>query len=156
VKIATAITFAHEAAAARAQDAYAVEQDQVVRRVDAARTFWITTIDCSACMERANTRGTVGATGVVVALETVSKMTADITDDRALAATSVSFDHLADAARGSLSSSTNRLIQGLFLAKPAVRSDRRRRCRRFHIWTMTGPACGSSQPQERLFIPAAR
>ncbi len=29
-----------------------------------------------------------------------------------------------------------------------VRSDRRRRCRRFHIWTMTGPACGSSPPQE--------
>src|SRR5258706_12812545 len=40
-KIAAAITFAHEAAAARAQDAYAVEQDQAVRRVDAARTFWI-------------------------------------------------------------------------------------------------------------------
>src|SRR3977135_312644 len=40
-KIAAAITFAHEAAATRAQDAYAVEQDQAVRRVDAARTFWI-------------------------------------------------------------------------------------------------------------------
>ena len=40
-KIAVAITFAHEAAAARAQDAYAVEQDQAVRRVDAAGTFWI-------------------------------------------------------------------------------------------------------------------
>ena len=40
-KIAAAITFAHEAAAARAQDAYAVELDQAVRRVDAARTFWI-------------------------------------------------------------------------------------------------------------------
>src|ERR1700682_4714289 len=40
-KIAAAVTFAHEAAAARAQDAYAVEQDQAVRRVDAARTFWI-------------------------------------------------------------------------------------------------------------------
>ena len=40
-KIAAAITFAHKAAAARAQDAYAVEQDQAVRRVDAARTFWI-------------------------------------------------------------------------------------------------------------------
>src|SRR5882757_4104035 len=40
-KIAAAITFAHEAAAARAQDAYAVEQDQAVTRVDAARTFWI-------------------------------------------------------------------------------------------------------------------
>ena len=40
-KIAAAITFAHEAAAMRAQDAYAVEQDQAVRRVDAARTFWI-------------------------------------------------------------------------------------------------------------------
>src|SRR6266478_2186692 len=38
-KIAAAITFAHEAAAARAQDAYAIEQDQAVRRVDAARTF---------------------------------------------------------------------------------------------------------------------
>ena len=33
-KIAAAITFAHEAAAARAQDAYAVEQDQAVRRVE--------------------------------------------------------------------------------------------------------------------------
>src|SRR5712664_1888624 len=40
-KIAAAVTFADEAAAARAQDAYAVEQDQAVRRVDAARTFWI-------------------------------------------------------------------------------------------------------------------
>ena len=40
-KIAAAITFAHEAAAARAYDAYAVEQDQAMRRVDAARTFWI-------------------------------------------------------------------------------------------------------------------
>ena len=30
-KIAAAITFAHEAAAARAQDAYAKEQDQAVR-----------------------------------------------------------------------------------------------------------------------------
>ena len=40
-KIAAAITFADEAAAARAQYAYAVEQDQAVRRVDAARTFWI-------------------------------------------------------------------------------------------------------------------
>src|SRR6202795_3200733 len=40
-KIAAAIMFAHEAAAARAHDAYAVEQDQAVRRVDAARTFWI-------------------------------------------------------------------------------------------------------------------
>src|SRR6202051_1523056 len=40
-KIAAAITFADEAAVARALDAYAVEQDQAVRRVDAARTFWI-------------------------------------------------------------------------------------------------------------------
>src|SRR6266478_9403027 len=40
-KIAAAITFTHEAAAARAEDAYAVEQDQAVRRVDAARNFWI-------------------------------------------------------------------------------------------------------------------
>jgi hypothetical protein len=46
--------------------------------------FGSTTIDCSACMEKANTRGTTGATGVVVALESVSKMAADITDDRAL------------------------------------------------------------------------
>src|SRR5712672_1019479 len=46
--------------------------------------FGSTTIDCSACMEKANTRGTAGATGVVVALEPVSKMAADITDDRAL------------------------------------------------------------------------
>jgi hypothetical protein len=36
-------------------------------------------------MEKANTRGTAGATGVVVvALEPVLKMAADITDDRAL------------------------------------------------------------------------
>jgi hypothetical protein len=35
-------------------------------------------------MEKANTRGTAGATGVVVALEPVSEMAADITDDRAL------------------------------------------------------------------------
>src|ERR1700726_4780383 len=44
--------------------------------------FGSTTIDCSACMEKANTLGTTGATGVVVALESVSKMAADITDDR--------------------------------------------------------------------------
>jgi hypothetical protein len=36
-------------------------------------------------MKKANTRETAGATGVVVALEPVSKMAADITDDRALA-----------------------------------------------------------------------
>jgi len=36
---------------------------------------------------------------VVVALEPVSEMAADITDDQQWAATSVSFDHLADAAR---------------------------------------------------------
>jgi len=35
-------------------------------------------------MEKANTRGTTGATGMVVALEPVLKMAADITDDRAL------------------------------------------------------------------------
>jgi hypothetical protein len=33
-------------------------------------------------MEKANTLGKTGATGVVVALESVSKMAADITDDR--------------------------------------------------------------------------
>ena len=59
--------------------------------------FGSTTIDCSACMEKTNTRGTAGATGVVVALEPVSKMAADIIDGRALAATSVSFDQLANA-----------------------------------------------------------
>src|SRR6202007_108434 len=37
-----------------------------------------------ACMGKPNTRGTAGATGVVVALEPVSKMAADITDGRAL------------------------------------------------------------------------
>jgi hypothetical protein len=46
--------------------------------------FGSTTIDCAACMEKANTRGTAGATGVVVALEPVSKIAADITDGRAL------------------------------------------------------------------------
>ena len=40
-KEAAAITFADEAAAARAEDAYAVEQNQAVRGVDAARTVWI-------------------------------------------------------------------------------------------------------------------
>jgi len=35
-------------------------------------------------MEKANTRGTAGATGVIVALEPVSKMADDITDGRAL------------------------------------------------------------------------
>jgi hypothetical protein len=35
--------------------------------------FGSTTIDCSACTEKANTRGTTGATGVVVALESVSE-----------------------------------------------------------------------------------
>ena len=46
--------------------------------------FGSTSIDCSAWMEKANTRGTVGATGLIVALEPVSKMAADITDGRAL------------------------------------------------------------------------
>ena len=36
-------------------------------------------------MEKTNTRGTAGATGLVVALEPVSKMAGDITDDGALA-----------------------------------------------------------------------
>src|SRR2546429_7564119 len=36
--------------------------------------FGSTTIDCSASMEKANTRGATGATGVVVALESASKM----------------------------------------------------------------------------------
>jgi len=49
-------------------------------------------------MEKANTPGTGGATGVVVALEPVSEMASDITDDQLWAATSVSFDHLAVAA----------------------------------------------------------
>src|ERR1700730_17138092 len=40
-KIASTITFAHEMAAARAQDAYAVEQDQALRRIAAAGTFLI-------------------------------------------------------------------------------------------------------------------
>ena len=44
--------------------------------------FGSTTIDCSACMEKANTHGTAEATGVVI--EPVSTMAADITDDRAL------------------------------------------------------------------------
>jgi hypothetical protein len=38
-------------------------------------------------MEKANTRGTAGATGVIVALEPVSKMADDITDGRALRGT---------------------------------------------------------------------
>ena len=40
-KIATAIMFAYEAASARAQDAYPVEQDQAVPGVDPAGTYWI-------------------------------------------------------------------------------------------------------------------
>ena len=40
-KIATAIMFAYEATSARAQDAYPVEQDQTVRRVHSAGTYWI-------------------------------------------------------------------------------------------------------------------
>ena len=59
--------------------------------------FGSTTIDCSACMGKANTSGTAGATGVVVALEPVSQMAADITDGRALGGNSVSFDHRANA-----------------------------------------------------------
>ena len=82
-KIAAAITFAHEPAAARAQDACAVEQDQGGELMPPG-LFGSTTIDCSACMEKTNTRGTTGATGVVVALEPVSKMAADIIDGRAL------------------------------------------------------------------------
>jgi hypothetical protein len=46
--------------------------------------FGSTTIYCSACMGRPNIRGTAGAPGLVVALESVSKMAADITDSRAL------------------------------------------------------------------------
>jgi hypothetical protein len=37
-------------------------------------------------MKKANTRGTTGATGVVVVLEAVANMAVDITDDRALGA----------------------------------------------------------------------
>src|SRR4051812_1858484 len=36
--------------------------------------FGSTTIDCSACMEKANTRETAGATGVDIDSKTVSKM----------------------------------------------------------------------------------
>ena len=68
-----------------------------MRRVDAART-WSTTIDCSACMEQANTRGTAGATGVVVPLEPFSKWLPTSLMTEHWAATSASFDHLADAA----------------------------------------------------------
>jgi hypothetical protein len=78
--IAAAITFAYEAAAARAQDTY--EQDQAVRRVGAAGTFWINDDRLPACMEKANTRGTASATVVVVALEPVPKMATDTTDYR--------------------------------------------------------------------------
>jgi hypothetical protein len=46
--------------------------------------FGSTTIDCFACMEKANTRETADATGVVVAIESFSTMAADITDGRAL------------------------------------------------------------------------
>jgi len=46
--------------------------------------FGSTTIDCFACMEKANTHGTADATKVVI--ESVSTMAADITDDRALGA----------------------------------------------------------------------
>jgi hypothetical protein len=52
-------------------------------------------------MEKTNTRGTTGATGVVVALEPVSKMAADIIVAEHWAATSVSFD-LADACSSAL------------------------------------------------------
>ena len=60
--------------------------------------FGSTTIDCSACMEQANTRGTAGATGVVVASKPVSKMAPTSLMTEHGAATSASFDHLADAA----------------------------------------------------------
>jgi hypothetical protein len=40
-KIAATITFAHEMAAARAKDAYAVEQDQALRRIATAGAFLI-------------------------------------------------------------------------------------------------------------------
>src|SRR5260370_14279710 len=46
--------------------------------------FGSTTIDCFACMEKANTRGTAGATGEVVALAPVSQIATDITIDLAL------------------------------------------------------------------------
>jgi hypothetical protein len=42
--------------------------------------FGSTTIDCSACMEKANTPGTAGATGVVVALEPVKVPNYEVTD----------------------------------------------------------------------------
>ena len=45
--------------------------------------FGSTTIDCSARMGKANTSGTAGATGVVVASKPGSKMAPDITDGRA-------------------------------------------------------------------------
>ena len=46
--------------------------------------FGSTTIDCFACMEKANTHGTADATKAVI--ESGSTMAADITDDRALGA----------------------------------------------------------------------
>ena len=60
--------------------------------------FGSTTIDCTACMEKANTRGTAGATGVVVALEPARKYLPTSLMTEHWAATSASFDHLADAA----------------------------------------------------------
>ena len=40
-KISSLITFADEAAAARTDDANAIEQDEAMRRLGAAGTFWI-------------------------------------------------------------------------------------------------------------------
>jgi len=68
-KIAAAITFADKAAAARAQDVRIRPCGELMQ----PGLFGSTTIDCSACMEEANTRGTAAATGVIVALEPVSK-----------------------------------------------------------------------------------
>src|SRR5437899_1709121 len=62
--------------------------------------FGSTTIDRSACMEKTNTRGTAGATGVVVASKPVSKMAADITDGRALGGVRCATGNSGDHAQG--------------------------------------------------------
>ena len=48
------------------------------------KLFGSTTIDCSACMEKQTPAARPAQQGVVIALEPVSKMAADITDGRAL------------------------------------------------------------------------
>ena len=72
-KIAAAITFAHERQPREHRTHTPSNRIKPCGELMPPGLLGSTTIDCSACMEKANTRGTAGATEVVVALEPVCR-----------------------------------------------------------------------------------